>query len=96
MMEAAQSPNEEVFWPTTEVKRRVWQRKVLEVNGTSEMWRVVKVLTDKPVNVTHIITDNGRECVSQHYEANAFMNMYKSVSSLKLAMEHQGVMRIIN
>ena len=57
-------------------------------NGTSEMWQVLKSLTDnKSNNNTRIITDNGRACVSQRQKANAFMNMCTSVSSLKLTKE---------
>ena len=52
-IEANKSLNEEVSRLTTEVKRGIWQHKVLEANGMSEMWRVLKSLTDnKPNNNT--------------------------------------------
>ena len=53
----------------------------------SEMWRVLKSLTDNNSNNTCIITDNGRASVRQRQKANAFKNMYKSVSSLNLTKE---------
>ena len=65
--QAYKSLNEDVSRLTMEVKRGIWQRKLLEAKGMSEMWQVLKSLTDnKPNNNTHIITDNGRACVSQH------------------------------
>ena len=70
---------------------------MLEAKETSEMWQVLKSLTDnKPNNNTHTITDNGRACMSQSKKANAFMNMYKSVSSLNFTKEDWGVKRILN
>ena len=36
--DACKSLDEEVSRLTTEVKRGIWQRKVLEAKGTSEMW----------------------------------------------------------
>ena len=63
---------------------------MLESKGMSEMWRVLKSLTNNNNN-THNITDNGKDCVSQRQKANAFMNMYKSVSSLNLAKEDRCV-----
>ena len=60
-----------------------------------EIWQVLKWLTDnKPNNDTHIITDNGRASVSKHQKADAFMNVYMSVISLKLTKEVRGVKRI--
>ena len=55
--------SEEVSRLTMQGKRGIWQRKVLEVIGMSEMWWVLKSLTD---NNSRIITDNGRVCVSRH------------------------------
>ena len=49
---------------------------------------------NKPNN-TRIITDNGRACVGERQMANAFMNMYKSTSSLWLTREVLGVKRIL-
>ena len=66
---------------------------VPEAKGTSEMRRVLKSLTD---NNTRFIIDNGRAYVSQHQKANAFMNMHKLVSSLKLTKEDRGEKRILN
>ena len=64
---------------------------------TSEMCWVLKSLTDnKPQKNTRIIADNGRACVSQHQKANAFKNMYKSVSTLKLTKEDRGELPIPN
>ena len=57
------------------------------------MWWVLKSLTN---NNTRIITDNGRACVNQCQNANAFINMHKSVSSLKLTMEDRGVKCTLN
>ena len=87
--EAYMRLNEKVSRQTTDLKRRIWLRKVLEAKGTRcEMWRVLKSLTDdKPNNYISIITDNGRACVSQPQKANAFMNIHYSVSSLKLTKE---------
>ena len=57
---------------------------MLEAKLTSEMWRLLKILTDnKFSNNTHIITDNGRACVSQRQKVNAMVNIYRSVSSLR-------------
>ena len=44
--EAYKRLNKEVSRLSTEVKRRIWQRKVLEAKGKSEMWQVLKNLTD--------------------------------------------------
>ena len=86
--EAFNSLNEEVSWLRSEVKRGIWQLRVLEAKGTSEMWRVLKVLTEsKPNNNTRIVTDNGNAYVVQRLKANAFKNMSMWVSSLKLAKE---------
>ena len=80
--EAYKSLNEEVSQLTTQMKLEISQRKVLEAKGTSEMLRVLKSLNNnKSINNTCIITDNDRACVSQRQKANAFMNMYRSVSS---------------
>ena len=82
---------------TTEVKRGIWQRMVLEAKGTSELRLVPKSLTDNKLdNNTCIITGNDRAGVSQHQKANAFMNMYKSVSSLIFTQEDRVVRRILN
>ena len=80
--ESHKSLNIKVSHLTAEVKPGLWQHKVLEAKGTSEMWQVMKSHTDnKPNNNnTHIITDNGRAYVSQRQKANALMNMYQSVS----------------
>ena len=95
--EAYKSLNEEASRLSTEVKRGIWQRKLLESNGMSEMWQVLKCLIDnKPNNKTNIIIVNDRACVSQRQKANAFMNMYKSMSSLNLAKEDRGVIRILS
>ena len=60
--EEYKSLNEEVSPLTTEVKRGIWQHKVLEANETSEMWWVLKSLTyNKPNNNTCIITDNAQK-----------------------------------
>ena len=75
--EAHKSLNEELSRLMTEVKGGIWQRKVIEAKGTSEMWRVLKSLTYN--NNNSIITANGRACVSQRQKVNAVMN--KSVSS---------------
>ena len=54
LTEAYKSLNEEVSRLTTEVKRGILQREVLEMKGTSEMWRVLKSLTEfKPNNHLH-------------------------------------------
>ena len=94
---AYKSLNEEVSRLTIEVKRGICQLKVLEMKGMIEMWRVLKRLTDnKPKNNICIITDNAKAYVCQSQKANVFMNMNKSVSSLKLTKEDRGVMRILN
>ena len=94
--EAYNIMNEELSRLTTEVKGGIWQRRVLEAKGTSEMWLVLKSLTNnKPNNITSIIIDNGRGCVSQPQNANAVMNMYKSVNSLNLTKEDHGAKRIL-
>ena len=50
---AHKSLNEEVSRMTAKMKRGIWQRKVLEARGTTEMWQVLKSLTDnKPNNNT--------------------------------------------
>ena len=36
--ETNKSLNEEISWLTMLVKQGIWQRKVLEAKGTSEMW----------------------------------------------------------
>ena len=54
--EANKSLNEEVSRLTTDVKRGIRQRKVLKAKGMSEMWRVLKSLTDNKSN--NIISDN--------------------------------------
>ena len=60
------------------------------------MWQVLKILTDdRPSNNTYIITGNGRACVSQRQKANAFVNIYKSVSSLKITKEDRGMKHIL-
>ena len=43
--EAHKSMNEVVSRVTTEVKRGIWQCKVLEAKGTNEMWRMLKTST---------------------------------------------------
>ena len=59
--EGYKSLNEEVSWLTVDVKQGIWQCKVFESNGTSQMWFVLKSLTDnKPNGSTRIITDDGR------------------------------------
>ena len=60
------------------------------------MWQVLKSPTDNKPNNVCIITDNGGACVSQHQNANAFMNMYKSVRSFNLTKEDRGVKRTPN
>ena len=45
---------------------------------------------------TRIITDNGRACVSQCQNNNGFMNLCKSVSSLKFSKEDGSVKRTLS
>ena len=63
----------------------------------SEMrWMLTRLSDNKPNNNTHIITDNGRTCVSQRQKVNALMNMYKSGSSMNLIKEDRDVKCIPN
>ena len=54
------------------------------------LWRKKRVKCDdnKPNNNTRIINDNGTASESQLQKANASMNTYYSVTSLKLVKEH--------
>ena len=94
--EAYKSLNEEVSWLTPEVRRLIWQLKVLVAERTSEMWRLPKSLTNNKPSNTCVVTDSSRACVGQRQKAIAFMNMYKSVSSLKLTKDYRGVKRTLN
>ena len=60
------------------------------------MWHVLQSLTDNKLKNIRIIIGNGKDCLSQRLMANAFINTYKYVSSLKLAKVERGVNRIPN
>ena len=64
--EAHKIQNGDVSWLMKEVKRGIVQHKVLEANGATVMWRVLKTVTDNKLkNNTRIIIENGRACASQ-------------------------------
>ena len=90
-IETCKSLNEEMFWQMTDVNRGIWSRILLEWEMTIGRCRMLKSLTEnKPINNTRIINDNGRDCKIQRQMANACINMYMSVRSLKDVKWYQG------
>ena len=65
--------------------------------GTKEMWSILRNLTtNKTSDTARIISENGKNYVSPKQKANAFVKLYRSVSSLKVEKPDRDLKKLLN
>ena len=80
-----------------ERKAEIWERKVMKGKGTKEMWSILRNLTtNKTSDIARIIPENGKNYVSPKQKTNAFVKLYRSVSSLKVEKPDRGLKKLLN
>ena len=83
-----------LFW---ERKAEIWERKVIKRKETKEIWSILRNLpTNKTFDTARIISENGKNYVSPKQKANAFVKLYRSVSSLKVEKSVSGLKELLN
>ena len=61
------------------------------------MWSILRNLTtNKTSDTARIISENGKNYVSPKQKANAFVKLYRSVSSLKVEKPDRGLKKLLN
>ena len=62
-----------------------------------EMWSILRSLTTyRSVSTARIITDNGKNIVSQKQKADGFIKHYRDVSNLKFEKHERGMRKALN
>ena len=80
-----------------ERKAEIWEQKVMKGKRTKEMWSILRNLTkNKTSDTARIISENGKNYASPKQKANAFVKLYRIVSSLKVEKPDRGLKKLLN
>ena len=82
---------------TTQNKKSIWQRKVINAKGQKDMWRILRSLTTpKRSDPNRALESNGRLCLTPQKKANAFLRHYQSAGAITISKEDRALKRKLN
>ena len=78
-------------------KRDIWKSKVIEAKGTSNMWSMLKNLTNPKNNdPSRVIIKGDRTLVSNKQKADGFVRAYHTASTLKIEKHNRSMRENLN